>query len=71
MNIPGYMGNLYILYTLSAFRLQVVEVRELLSKGIGVHHGGILPLLKGERDTTMVYINHIQGKSGICHATGA
>ena len=43
----------YILYTRSFFRLQVVEVRELLSKGIGVHHGGILPLLKGERVTTM------------------
>jgi hypothetical protein len=27
---------------------QITRMRELLSRGIGVHHGGLLPLVKGE-----------------------
>lgn len=27
---------------------QILRMRDLLSRGIGVHHGGLLPLVKGE-----------------------
>lgn len=27
---------------------QILRMRELMSRGIGVHHGGLLPLVKGE-----------------------
>jgi antiviral helicase SKI2 len=26
---------------------QITRMRELLSRGIGIHHGGLLPLVKG------------------------
>ena len=31
---------------------QIQRMRELLSRGIGVHHGGLLPIVKGEIDAS-------------------
>lgn len=29
--------------------MQVLMLKEMLSRGIGVHHGGLLPILKASR----------------------
>lgn len=28
---------------------QILRMRDLLSRGLGVHHGGLLPIVKGKR----------------------
>lgn len=36
--------NMYVCTCVSSF--QVLKLKEMLSRGIGVHHGGLLPILK-------------------------
>lgn len=59
---------------------QILRMRELLSRGIGVHHGGLLPLVKGElfavplfrltdKDTEIVEILFSRGVVKVLFAT--